>query len=135
MRNAINNLVEAETDGNLLLKSVKVSADVRGAMFEAKVTQSFTNPTATHVEAIYVFPLPTDATLLNVEVVMGEKRLTGLVAEKRAVNAKYEKTLSDGDAAILLERSNDGNYVLSCWRRLNTDHLYRLNIDQGLLLT
>ena len=22
-----------------------------------------------------------------------------------------------------------------CWRRLNTDHLCRLNIDQGLLLT
>ena len=22
-----------------------------------------------------------------------------------------------------------------CWRRLNTDHLYRLNFDQGLLLT
>ena len=24
---------------------------------------------------------------------------------------------------------------LTCWRRLNTDHLCRLNIDQGLLLT
>jgi len=140
MRNAINNLVEAETDGNLLLKSVKVSADVRGAMFEAKVTQSFTNPTATHVEAIYVFPLPIDATLLNVEVVMGEKRLTGLVAEKRAVNAKYEKTLSDGDAAILLERSNDGNYVLSLGNlapgedcQVEIRYAHMLNFEQNSL--
>ena len=25
--------------------------------------------------------------------------------------------------------------LLSCWRRFKTDHLCRLNIDQGLLLT
>ena len=25
--------------------------------------------------------------------------------------------------------------LVNCWRRLNTDHLCRLNIDQGLLLT
>ena len=31
--------------------------------------------------------------------------------------------------------TDDGYKAPVCWRRLNTDHLCRLNIDQGLLLT
>jgi Ca-activated chloride channel family protein len=97
----------------MLLKNVSVSGDLRGALFEAEIRQEFSNPTAKHAEVIYSFPLPWGATLLSVEVMLGDKRLSGHVIEKKKAEARYEETLSKGDAAIMLERGEDGHYVLN----------------------
>jgi Ca-activated chloride channel family protein len=97
----------------MLLKHVSVSGDLRGALFEAEIRQEFSNPTAKHAEVIYSFPLPWGATLLSVEVMLGDKRLSGHVIEKKKAEARYEGTLSKGDAAIMLERGEDGHYVLN----------------------
>ena len=97
----------------MLLKNVSVSGDLRGALLEAEVSQEFSNPTAKHAEVIYSFPLPWGATLLSVEVMLGDKRLSGHVIEKKKAEARYEETLSKGDTAIMLERGEDGHYVLN----------------------
>jgi Ca-activated chloride channel family protein len=50
---------------------------------------------------------------LGVEVQLGEIKLNGTVVAKAQAEEQYEETLSKGDAAIMLERGNDGNYVLN----------------------
>jgi Ca-activated chloride channel family protein len=96
----------------LILKAVAITGELRGAMFEAHVRQTFSNPTDTHAEVVYSFPLPWGATLLGVEVQLGQVKLNGTVVAKAQAAEQYEETLSKGDAAIMLERGNDGNYVL-----------------------
>lgn len=96
----------------LILKDVAITGELRGAMFEAHVRQTFSNPTDTHAEVVYSFPLPWGATLLGVEVQLGQVKLNGTVVAKAQAAEQYEESLSKGDAAIMLERGNDGNYVL-----------------------
>jgi len=96
----------------LILKNVAITGELRGAMFEAHVRQTFSNPTDTHAEVVYSFPLPWGATLLGVEVQLGQVKLNGTVVAKAQAAEQYEETLSKGDAAIMLERGKDGNYVL-----------------------
>ena len=96
----------------LILKGVAITGELRGAMFEAHVRQTFSNPTDTHAEVVYSFPLPWGATLLGVEVQLGQVKLNGTVVAKAQAAEQYEESLSKGDAAIMLERGNDGNYVL-----------------------
>lgn len=96
----------------LILKDVAITGELRGAMFEAHVRQTFSNPTQTHAEVVYSFPLPSGATLLGVEVQLGQVKLNGTVVAKAQAAEQYEETLSKGDAAIMLERGNDGHYVL-----------------------
>ena len=96
----------------LILKDVAITGELRGAMFETHVRQTFSNPTDTHAEVVYSFPLPWGATLLGVEVQLGQVKLNGTVVAKAQAAEQYEETLSKGDAAIMLERGNDGNYVL-----------------------
>ena len=96
----------------LILKDVAIAGELRGAMFEAHVRQTFSNPTQTHAEVVYSFPLPWGATLLGVEVQLGQVKLNGTVVAKAKAAEQYEERLSKGDAAIMLERGNDGNYVL-----------------------
>jgi Ca-activated chloride channel family protein len=97
----------------LVLQHVAITGDLQGAIFDAHVRQTFINPSAEHLEAIYSFPLPWGAQLLGVEVKLNEQLLQGTVVEKSEAQESYEQTLADGNAAILLERGEDGNYVLN----------------------
>lgn len=96
----------------LILKDIAITGELRGAMFEAHVRQTFSNPNKTHAEVVYSFPLPWGSTLLGVEVQLGQVKLNGTVVAKAQAAEQYEESLSKGDAAIMLERGNDGNYVL-----------------------
>jgi len=42
----------------LVLQHVEITGDLRGAIFDAHVRQTFINPSTEHLEAIYSFPLP-----------------------------------------------------------------------------
>lgn len=95
------------------LLGVKLSGDLRGLMFEASVEQLFCNPGDTNVEVVYSFPLPWGAVLLGVDVLLGDKHLTGAVVEKKQAEARYEEAISGGNAAIMLEKNRDHSYSLN----------------------
>ncbi len=97
----------------VMLLGVKASGDLRGLMFAATVEQRFCNPTQKNVEVVYSFPLPWGAVLLGVEVQLGDKHLSGAVVEKKFAEASYEEALSEGNAAIMLEKNNDQSYSLN----------------------
>ena len=95
------------------LLGVKLSGDLRGLMFEASIEQRFCNPGEKNVEVVYSFPLPWGAVLLGVDVVLGDKHLTGAVVEKKQAEARYEEAISEGHAAIMLEKNHDHSYSLN----------------------
>jgi Ca-activated chloride channel homolog len=95
------------------LLGVKVTGDLRGLMFEACVEQRFVNPSQQNVELVYTFPLPWGAVLMGVDVLLGGKQLSGAVVEKREAEARYEEALSEGNAAIMLEKNRDHSYSLN----------------------
>ncbi|CAN5836999.1 hypothetical protein BH11PSE13_BH11PSE13_43570 [soil metagenome] len=98
---------------DVLLEAVKASGDLRGPLLEMKVEQQFRNATDGNIEVVYSFPLPWDAVLLAVDVRLGDDLLTGVVVEKKQAEARYEETLSEGHAAIMLERNHDLSYTLN----------------------
>lgn len=104
-----------ETQGGrlVMLKGVKVTGELRGLLFEASVEQRFCNSTDKNVEVIYTFPLPWGAVLLGVDVLLGDEHLTGAVVEKKQAEACYEEALSEGNAAIMLEKNRDRSYSLN----------------------
>ena len=98
---------------NVMLEGVRVEGNLKGLLLEMAVEQRFRNPTDKHIEVVYTFPLPWGAVLLGVEVMLGDKKLTGSVIEKKSAEAQYEEALSEGDAAIMLERNGDHSYSLN----------------------
>ncbi|MCX7221705.1 MAG: VIT domain-containing protein, partial [Burkholderiales bacterium] len=53
------------------LKNVAITGNLKGALFEAQVRQSFHNPRKIPTEVVYSFPLPIGAVLLGVEAQLG----------------------------------------------------------------
>ncbi len=95
------------------LKNVSITGDLKGALFEAQVRQSFHNPRKIPTEVVYSFPLPIGAVLLGVEAQLGQVKLSGSVIATPEATERYEDALSQGDAAIMLEQAADGTYVLN----------------------
>ncbi len=99
--------------GAVALVGIKIDGDVRGPLFEAVVTQTYRNDTQNAVEIIYTFPLPFAAVLLGVEVLLGAVTLKGKVVEKSHALNSYEELVSNGDTAILIERTSGYNYCMN----------------------
>lgn len=95
------------------LKDVHVSARIRDLFCDVTVAQTYANTEAQPVEAVYTFPLPLDAVLLDVKVTLGEKQLLGSVVRKQEAEATYEGAIVSGDAAIRLERIEPGLYAMN----------------------
>jgi Ca-activated chloride channel family protein len=91
-----------------ILESVRVTGHLRDLACELSVQQNFMNPGEHNVEAVYTFPLPHGAVLLNLTAKVGERKLRGAVLPKKKAEARYEQAITDGDGAIMLERSDDG---------------------------
>lgn len=95
------------------LLGARLTGELRGLLFAASVEQRFANPGDEHLEVVYRFPLPWGAVLLGVEVELGGKRLTGAVVARAQAEVDYEEALSQGDAAIMLEKNYDDSYCLN----------------------
>lgn len=97
----------------VMLQGVTASGDLKGLLFEATIEQRFCNPTDKNMEVVYTFPLPWGAVLMGVDVQLEDKHLTGAVVEKKQAEARYEEALSEGHAAIMLEKNHDLSYSLN----------------------
>lgn len=114
--------LQTQDGQDIPLLGVTLTGELRGLMFEARVEQRFCNPYNKHVEVVYSFPLPWDAVLLGVDVVLGDKHLTGAVVEKKQAEARYEEALSEGNAAIMLEKNHDHSYSLNLGNLAPQEH-------------
>ena len=101
-------VLRSTTGESLALLGVAAKGTVNGLFFDLAVEQRYRNPAATNIEAVYTFPLPTGAVLLDFQVTIGGKLLTGIVVEKKAAEAQYEEAIEKGDTAIMLERAGSG---------------------------
>jgi len=101
-------VLKSITGETMALLGVAAKGSVDGLLFELAVEQRYRNSEATNIEAVYTFPLPSSAVLLDFDVTLGDKQLTGVVVERKAAEAQYEEAIDKGDTAIMLERAGDG---------------------------
>ena len=90
------------------LCGVSVSAVLQDLLAEVTVSQTYRNDERVNIEAVYTFPLPLDAVLLELGVEIGRRVLKGVVVEKKAAEEKYEDAVEAGDAAVMLEAIEPG---------------------------
>ncbi|MEL7297904.1 MAG: VIT domain-containing protein, partial [Pseudomonadota bacterium] len=88
--------------------STDIDLQVVGDIARATVTQTFLNPTDDWVEATYVFPLPDDAAVDHMELLIGERRIVGEIHEKADAKRIYTAAKRAGKRSALLsqERAN-----------------------------
>lgn len=98
---------------SVALTDVSVVGVLRDLLAEVTVTQTYRNAETIAIEAVYTFPLPADAVLLDLDVEIGSRKLKGQVVERIAAERGYEDAVSSGDAAVMLEAMESGLYTMN----------------------
>ena len=91
------------------LEHTRVQIRVAGHLAEATVTQTFKNPYPDKIEAVYIFPLPTDAAVRDYALrVNGRRVIRGRLMRRGKARAIYRRARGAGKVAALLtqERPN-----------------------------
>ncbi len=103
--------LRADVEGRSLplpLERTDIRGDVTLNIASVQVTQAFHNPFGAKIEAVYVFPLPQSAAVSDFLMVLGERRIRGIVREREEAERIYQAARNQGYHASLLsqERPN-----------------------------
>jgi Ca-activated chloride channel family protein len=106
-------VLEPVGKGRVALQSINVAAQIENLLCAVTVQQVYRNLEEVNIEAVYTFPLPLGAVLLNMTIKTGTRVLKGVVVEKAQAEERYEEAITDGDTAIMLEQAEPGLYTMN----------------------
>ncbi len=92
----------------LPLKHTDVKGQISGYIATVDITQKFHNPYDEKIEAVYVFPLPQNAAVNEFIMIIGKRKIRGIIRERKEAEEIYRQARSQGYVASLLtqERPN-----------------------------
>src|SRR5260370_12663228 len=110
-----------------------VTLDVRGLAAAATVTQQYVNSGAEPIEAVYVFPLPHDAAVYDMEIRIGNRLIRSVIRVREEAKRVYESAKSEGKRAALVEEERPNIFTASVANLMPGDHIdVRLRYVQPL---
>ena len=95
------------------LKHTDVNADISGFISRVVVTQQFENPFKEKIEAVYVFPLPQNAAVDDMTMIVGERTIRGKILARKEAHLVYEEAKSSGKVAGLLDQERPNIFTQS----------------------
>ena len=95
------------------LRHTDVQADVSGFIARVKITQTFYNPLKEKIEAVYVFPLPHKSAVDDMTLIVGERRIVGVIKPRQEARRIYEQARDLGSTAALLEQERPNIFTQS----------------------
>ena len=97
------------------VQSHRVRAMMEDGIARTTVRQTFLNPYDRELEAIYVFPLPEGAALVEVAMEVGGQRLEGLLAERKQARRVYDQIVRQRRDPALVEQIGRNTFRLSVY--------------------
>lgn len=88
-------------------------AQVTGNVARVFVSQEFANPGDDWVEGLYVFPLSTSSAVDELLMHVGDRVIRGDIQKRAAARAVYEKALSEGRQASLVDQERPNMFTTS----------------------
>ena len=95
------------------IREVAIDARVRDQVAEVRVAQTFHNPGSTVIEAEYLFPLPEDAGVQDLVLMVDGKEMPGRVLSKDEARRIYEEIVRARRDPALLEYMGRGLFRAS----------------------
>ena len=116
------------------LKHTDVRASVSGYIGTVEVTQQFSNPYSGKIEAVYVFPLPHNASVNEFIMTIGERRIRGIIRERKEAEQIYAEAKQQGYVASLLTEERPNVFTqrvanIEPGKEIDVDIKYFLTLD------
>ena len=106
-----------DPEGNVLgpcpLEHTDVDVEVSGFFSRVSLTQTYHNPYAKKIEAVYTFPLSHRAAVDRMTMTIGDRVVVGEVMERQLARRIYEAARAAGYVASLLEQERPNIFTQS----------------------
>lgn len=95
------------------LKHTDVKVQISGFLSRVTVTQEFENPFKEKIEAVYTFPLPQNAAVDDMTMLVGTRTVRGKILRREEAEAVYEAAKNSGQTASLLNQERPNIFTQS----------------------
>ena len=87
--------------------TLKTDLDIQvtGLLTTTTIKQYFINPTSSHTEAIYLFPIPDKAAVDKMKIKIGNRYIEGVIKEKIEAEEIYQLAKKEGKKTSLVSSS------------------------------
>ncbi|MEM1357210.1 MAG: VIT and VWA domain-containing protein [Bacteroidota bacterium] len=86
------------------LTATAAEVNIAGIIADVTVQQTYVNKGKNRLEATYIFPGSTNAAVYGMTMIVGNRRIEGIVQRKAEARATYEAAKAEGKRASLLEQ-------------------------------
>ncbi len=107
----------------LPLKSTTTSVDIAGVIADVRVTQVYKNEGKKPLEAIYIFPASARVAVYGMKMTIGERTIIAKIGKREEARRDYEKALSEGKSASLLEQQRPNVFQMNVGNLLPGDEI------------
>ena len=135
-------MFKTDTPGRYLaapMVRTDVQINIAGPVIRTRLSQVFENTTDEWVEGVYVFPLPENAAVDHMRMVVGGRLIEGKIKEKQQARRIYQKARAQGKKASLLEQERPNIFTASVANigphekiAIQIDYQDKVKIKQGL---
>ena len=94
------------------LKSTEVIININGVIAETYVVQTYVNEGDKPINAQYVFPTSSTATVHGMKMEIGNHMVTATIKEKEEAKEEYEEAKEEGKSASLLEQRRPNVFTM-----------------------
>src|SRR5437870_5878477 len=95
------------------LKHTDVKAQISGFLSRVTINQEFENPFKEKIEAVYTFPLPQNAAVDEMTMLVGDRTVRGKILRREQAEAVYEAAKNNGQTASLLNQERPNVFTQS----------------------
>ncbi|HEY0094367.1 MAG TPA: VIT domain-containing protein, partial [Archangium sp.] len=120
------------------LQGVDVTGELLGGHARVRVRQRYRNTESKPIEAVYVFPLPSDATLTAFSMECAGRRVQGVLKEREAAFRTYDDAVTAGHGAALLDQERPnvftaqvGNLLPGEETLVDVEFLQAIQVEEG----
>ena len=116
-------VLEDSAIDQLPLKSTSVIVNISGHIADVAVAQVYRNEGRRPIEAIYVFPASTRASVYGMKMTIGERTITAEAHEREQARQAYEQAKQEGKSASLLEQDRPNVFQMNVANILPGDEI------------
>src|SRR5258708_36391867 len=95
------------------VKRTDVKGQIRGFLSRIGGTQEFENPFKEKIEAVYALPLPQNAAVDDMTMLVGDRTVRGKIMRREQAEAVYEAAKNNGQTASLLNQERPNIFTQS----------------------
>jgi len=109
-------LMKTEQHGkfhSIPLQQTDVAMTITGPIARSVLTQTFNNPTDEWLEAVYAFPLPENAAVDHMDLLVGERIIEGQIKEKQEAAKVYKEAKQQGKKTALVQQHRPNLFTTS----------------------